>query len=188
MSSNPVMEAIRNRRSIRKMRPDMIPTKEQVAALIDAATWAPNHHLTEPWRFIVIAGDERGRLGEALSSALAASFPDTAREKLDMERVKPLSAPVILVVIAAPKIGPKIMEREELIAAGAALQNVLLAAHALALSTMVRTGAHAYSEAMRSFFGLGDGESLVAMVYLGFGSESQPIGKRNGASVEWRGM
>jgi nitroreductase len=188
--NNPVIEAIRSRRSIRKMRPDLSPTREQVAKLIEAATWAPNHYLTEPWRFIVIAGEERSKLGHALAGAFIHAFPDTLEEKVEMERMKPLSAPVILVVIAATKVGPKIVEQEELIAAGAALQNILLAAHAAGLSTMVRTGAHAYSERMRRFLGLGRGESLVGMVYVGYGSEPQPIGKRSDpqARTDWRGM
>lgn len=187
---NPVIEAIRSRRSIRKMRPDLSPTREQVADIIEAATWAPNHNLTEPWRFIVIAGEERSRLGDALAEALVLAFPDTPKEKLELERTKPLSAPVILTVISAAKAGPKILEREELIAAGAALQNVLLAAQALGLSTMVRTGAHSYSERMRQYLGLGEGESLVGMVYLGYGSEPQPVGNRTDPEQKtvWRGM
>jgi nitroreductase len=186
---NPVMEAIRARRSIRKMRPDKAPTKEQVSMLIEAATWAPNHYLTEPWRFIVITGEERNKLGDALAAALAHKFPDTAKEKIEMERAKPLSAPVILTVIASTKVGPKIVEQEELIAAGAALQNVLLSAHSEGLSTMVRTGSHAYSERMRRFFALEKGETLVGMVYIGYGSETEPIGKRSDSHAKtlWRG-
>ncbi|MDA4135271.1 MAG: nitroreductase [Thaumarchaeota archaeon] len=187
---NPVIEAIRSRRSIRKMRLDLSPTREQVTEIIEAATWAPNHHLTEPWRFIVIAGEERRRLGEALAEAMVLVFPDTPKEKLELERAKPLSAPVILTVVSAVRVGPKILEQEELIAAGAALQNVLLAAQALGLSTMVRTGAHSYSERMRRFLELREDESLVGMVYLGYGSEPQPIGKRTDPQEKtvWRGM
>ena len=188
--SNPVVDAIRTRRSIRKMRQDLAPTREQVAGLIEAATWAPNHYMTEPWRFIVIAGEERSKLGDALASSLAHAFPDTPKEKIEAERLKPLSAPVILTLIAATKVGPKIVEQEELIAAGAALQNILLAAHAEGLSTMVRTGAHAYTERMRRFFELVKGETLVGMVYLGYGVEPHPLGKRTDpkAKTEWRGM
>lgn len=170
------------------MHSDRVPTKEQVSVLIEAATWAPNHHLTEPWRFIVFAGSERTGLGDALAGALASTFPDTPKERLELERIKPLSAPVVLTVISAAKKGPKIVEREELVAAGAALQNILLAAHATGLSTMVRTGVHAYSDGMRTFFGLREGESLVGMVYLGYASEPSPTGKRSDPSLatEWR--
>jgi nitroreductase len=186
---NPVVEAIKSRRSIRKMRSDLSPTREQVVMLVEAAAWAPNHYLTEPWRFIVITGEERTKLGDALAASLAHKFPDTPEEKVELERVKPLSAPVILTVIAATKVGPKIVEQEELIAAGAALQNILLAAQSAGLSTMVRTGAHAYTERMRRFFGLKKGESLVGMVYVGYGSETQPIGRRTDpmAKTVWRG-
>jgi nitroreductase len=187
---NPVIQTIRSRRSIRKMRSDKSPSREQVKAIIEAATWAPNHHMTEPWRFVVIAGEERNKLGEALAEALIGEFPDTPKEKIELERTKPLSAPVILTLISATKAGPKVVEQEELIAAGAALQNILLSAHAIGLSTMVRTGAHSYSGRMRRFLALGDGERLVGMVYLGYSSDIQPIGKRTDpqARTEWRGL
>jgi nitroreductase len=186
---NPVIQAIRSRRSIRKMLTDS-PTKEQVATILEAATWAPNHHLTEPWRFVVIASDERRRLGDALAEALLLTSPETPHEKVEMERAKPLTAPVIIAMVASPQVGPKIVPQEELIAAGAALQNMLLAAHALGLSTMVRTGVHGFSDRMRLYFEMNEGESLVGMVYLGYPSERPPLGKRSGYhnKTNWRGM
>jgi nitroreductase len=186
---NPVIEAIRSRRSVRKMRTDLLPTKEQIETILEAAIWAPNHHLTEPWRFVVIAGDERSRLGDALAEALLSTFPDTIPEKLEMERLKPLSAPVIVTMVASPQTGPKIVPQEELVAAGAALQNMLLAAHSLGMSSMVRTGVHGFSERMKGYFGMKEGESLVGMVYLGYPAEASPIGKRSGhrEKTSWRG-
>jgi nitroreductase len=188
--ANPVTDAIRSRRNTKKLRPEPAPTKRQIEALLDAATWAPNHHMTEPWRFVVIAGEERWRLGDALAEALASTFADTPPERMDMERAKALEAPIIITIIASPKVGPKILPQEEMIAAGAALQNMLLAAHSLGLSTMVRTGVHGFSERMRTFFEMKDGESLVGMVYVGYPSEGPQQGRRTSFAEKttWRGI
>lgn len=184
---NPVIEAIKSRRSIRKMKPDPPLTREQVETIIEAAVWAPNHYLTEPWRFVVLMGDERAKLGDAMSEALRATGTPTP-EQLDNERKRPLSASVVVALISSPKSNPKIVPQEEIIAVGAALQNMLLAAHSLGLGAMVRTGSHAYSEAIRKFFEMMDNERLVGLVYLGHIMEPPPPGKRSGIAekVIWK--
>ena len=63
-----VLEAIRSRRSIGKTT-DQVPTREQIKLLLEAATWAPNHHLTIPWRFVVVAGDVRAEFGRITSAS-----------------------------------------------------------------------------------------------------------------------
>jgi nitroreductase len=191
---NPVVDAIKSRRSVKKMRPDAPPpTKEQIELILDTATWAPNHHLTEPWRFIVIMGDERAKLGEAMSEALASSSSSTTvkpnPERLLVERNKPLGAPVILALISSPKTGPNVVAQEEVVAAGAVLQNLLLVAHSLGLSTMVRSGIHLYSDPVRRYLGMTPQEDVVGLVYLGHAAEIPAPGRRAdlAAKVEWRG-
>lgn len=184
---NPVIEAIKSRRSIRKMKPDPPLTREQVETILEAALWAPNHYLTEPWRFVVLMGDERAKLGDAMSKALMATGSPTP-EQLDNERNRPLNASAIIALISSPKSNPKIVPQEEMVAAGAALQNMLLAAHSLGLGSMVRTGSHAYSEVIRKFFAMTEAERLVGLVYLGHILEPPPPGKRSGIAekVIWR--
>jgi nitroreductase len=188
---NDVIEAINSRRSVRKMRPDPPVTKEQVETIIEAAIWAPNHYLTEPWRFVVLTGDARRKLGDAMSTALMNTSTDRpTQERLDIETNRPLSASVIIALISSPKVGNNIVLQEEMVAAGAALQNMLLAAHSLGLGAMVRTGSHAYSEAIRKFFEMREGEGLVGLVYLGQIAEPPPPRKRRGTAekVIWRGL
>jgi nitroreductase len=71
--TNAVIEAIKMRRSVKKFRPDQSPSKDAISALLEAATWAPNHHMTEPWSFVVIANDDRIKLAEAMTSAYVAA-------------------------------------------------------------------------------------------------------------------
>ena len=168
------------------------PTKELVMRILEAATWAPNHHMTEPWRFVVLEGDERKKLGDALSEALqlAIKYDDQKREELlRQEKAKPLTAPVIVAMIFCPKQGGKIIPQEEIVSAGASLQNALLAAHSLGLSTFVRTGAHAYSEPVKNYLGIKEDESLLAFIYLGFRAEEPRPTSRSSIEtrIEWRG-
>jgi nitroreductase len=175
---NQVIDAIRSRRTIKKMEIDKAPADDQIMTIIEAATWAPNHHLTEPWRFVIVTGEGRRKLGDALAQGLSSSGARPTPERIEQERGKPMSAPVIVVLISCPKRGENIVPQEEMVAAGAALQNMLLAAHSLDLGSMVRTGASSYSAEVRDALGLKESETLVGMVYLGHPSGPLPLGKR----------
>lgn len=186
---NAVIEAIRTRRTVKRFEAERFPARELLEQVIESATWAPNHHLTEPWRFVVVTGDARKRLGEALAEGLARlSAGGPAPELVEREKEKPLSAPVIVALISSPKVGESISTQEEIVAAGAALQNMLLAAHSLGLATSIRTGLHSYSEGIREFFGMQGDEKLIGMVYVGYATGITPPGKRTPFrdKVVWR--
>jgi nitroreductase len=185
---NPVIDAIRSRRTVKKMDTEKPPTRDQIDGIIGAAMWAPNHHMTEPWRFVVISGQGRKRLGEALVAAsLSGPGEKPIPERVEIERGRPLTAPVIVVLISSPQVGEKIVPQEELVAAGAALQNMLLATHSLGLASFVRTGLLAYSDEVRRLFGMDDREALVGMIYLGYASGPVTPGRRSPAEgkVTW---
>ncbi len=193
--SNPVIEAIKSRRSAKNLNLERSPSRELIEEILEAAIWAPNHHLTEPWKFVVIAGDERLRLGQSMAAALKTTMktedPRT-EEVLKIEREKALRAPVIIAVISSKndnKSG-KIIHQEELVAAGAALQNLLLAAHSFGLGALVKTGPHSYLQPVREYFGLQENESLIGLVYLGYPAEPAGTSKRSplDTKVEWRGF
>jgi nitroreductase len=184
---NPVIDAIASRRTVKKIDPERTPPRGDIETLIEAATWAPNHHMTEPWRFIVLEKGARRRLGEALAAAMDEGTTPQPPERLAKEREKPLSAPVVIAIIGSPKKGEGIVPQEEMVAAGAAMQNMLLAAHSMGLAAAVRTGAHSYSSRMKSFFGMGPEESLVALVYVGYANGVVAPGKRTpaGEKTSW---
>ncbi len=160
-------------------------SRGEIEVVVEAAMWAPNHHMTEPWRFVVITGDARRQLGDAMSAALSAT--ETSPDRLEGERSKPLGASWIIALISAPRLAPNVVPQEELVAAGAALQNMLLAAQSLGLASMVRTGRHLYSEEIRKFFALAKDEMMIGLVYLGRPAENQPPGRRSGTAgkVVW---
>ena len=191
---NSVLEAIFSRRSAEKLDAGRVPPRNVIEQVLEAAIWAPNHHLTEPWRFVVIAGDERRKLGDAMSQSLARELDTkdpSSEKKIDAEKLKPFRAPVIIALISNPKQNdPKILRQEEIVAGGAALENMLLAIHSLGLGAMVKTGRSAYSDAVKEYLKMSEAESLIGLVYLGYLSEPPRQGKRSGylQRTEWRGL
>lgn len=182
-----VLETIRSRRSIGKVGPER-PSRETIERLLDAATWAPNHHLTEPWRFFVLTGEARDALGQAMGRALNGE-PTTPEEQdtFDRTAAKALRSPVVIAI--AVEIGPNAVEAEEVAAGAAAVQNLLLAAHALGLAAMWRTGAAAFHPEIKAHFGLAPTDHLLGFVYLGYPAGPAPVRERRPAAAvtEWRG-
>ncbi len=161
-----VFEAINTRTSVSVLR-DPGPTDRQWEILLRAGARAPDHGRLRPWRFFIVRGEARALLGSVMAEALRASKPDTPAEALDRERRKPSRAPALLVVAVVPVPHSGVPEIEQILAGGAAAQNILLAAHALGLGAIWRTGAPAYSEDVARAFGLPARGRIVAFIYLG---------------------
>ena len=166
-----LLEAIFARRSIPLLRPDPIP-KDVVERLLAAAVQAPNHHHVRPWRFIVIEGAARERLGDVMAESLQASHPEVPEAGLDKERAKPLRAPLLIAVGVDLPEDPHVSELENVCAAAAAVENLLLAAQAFGLGAMWRTGAPASDPRVKAFLGLGADQPVIAIVYVGYPATS----------------
>jgi nitroreductase len=180
-------QAIMTRRSVHRPAPGRVPDRAIVDKLLAAAVRAPSHHLTQPWRFIVLTGDALRDLGEAWAAAAEGEGDDP-----DLVRQKALRAPVIITVIEDPHLdNPKVIEIEEHHAVGAAMQNILLAAHDLGLGAMLRTGPAAYKQEVRDYLKLTDDEIVAGFIYLGYPpqNDDRPMTRRDepGARTEWRG-
>ena len=161
------IEAIRTRRSVGKLDGDV--SAEDVRELVSLALCAPNHKLTNPWRFIALRGAARERLGEVWASAAGTLPvpPGVEREAfLSKERRKPLRAPVLIVAATRTAHDP-VQAEEDFAACAAAVQNLLLAAHAKGLGAMWRTGEMAHDSRVKSHLGLDATDRIVAFVYLG---------------------
>ncbi len=161
-----VIEAIRTRKSSGVLKPDPIP-QDVIQRLLEAAVQAPNHYKVRPWRFIVIMGDGRNRLGDLLAESLRRRFPDLEGAALDRERAKPLRAPVLIAVGVDPPAEGRVLEIENICAAAAACENMLLAAVGLGLEGHWRTGDAARDPAVKQFLGFGVEQTIIAFLYLG---------------------
>jgi len=138
-----------------------------VTTMLRAAARAPDHGKLRPWRFVVIAGGARNAFGDVLATALSKREPDLPESAIDKERAKPLRAPLIIVVAARLREHKSVPAVEQTLAAGAAAQNILVAAHALGFGGFWRTGNAAYDGDVKAALGLHAGDAIVGFLYLG---------------------
>jgi nitroreductase len=161
------LDAIFSRHSVGKLKPDPLP-RAVIEKLLAAGAQAPNHFKVRPWRFVVLTGVGREKLGEAMAASFKARFPDMPDEGLAKERAKPLRAPVIIAVAADKPAEPKVDEIENISAVSAACQNILLAAHDAGLGAIWRTGDAARDPRIKQFLGFAPDQHLIGFIYVGY--------------------
>ena len=145
-----VDSAVRTRRTHKAYEPEPVDP-ETIVELLELARWAPNHHLTEPWRFRVIGPETFDRL-------VAAGEPNEASK---------LGRAPTLVVATAKLTGDDHQNRKDVLATACATYIVLLAAHARGLASYWRTPKLFETDAAREALGLADDEEFVALIHLG---------------------
>jgi nitroreductase len=161
------MQLLHERSSMGKLT-GPAPGAEQLEAIYRAALRAPDHKELRPWRFIEFSGEGLSRLGELFAEAEFREDPHAGDEVLAAARKKPLRAPMIIAVIArVTPDEPKVPKIEQVISAGCAAHGILLAAHALGLGAMWRSGKYAFDTTVRKGLGLDEEDQVVAFVYLG---------------------
>lgn len=151
-----VAEAIRTRRTHKAYAPGAVD-RELLTEILELARWAPNHHLTNPWRFRVLGP-------QALERLKAAAGPEAA-PKLDR-------APT-LVACSCVTSGDELEMEEDLLATACAAYIVLLAAHDRGLAGYWRTPGVLRTDEGRAAVGIGDDERFVGLLHLGRAAQEQ---------------
>jgi nitroreductase len=155
------------------------PDDAALGRMLEAAAAAPDHGKLCPWRFLVIRGAGRERLGELFVQALLAERPATSAAELEKQRNAPCRAPLIVVAIARLNPAhPKIPAWEQQASAVCAVHNLLLAAHAMGYAGKWATGSNAASHVVKDGLGLAADESIVGLLYLGTAAEAQLVPPR----------
>lgn len=162
-----LFEAIHGRKTVSKVKPDALP-RETIEKLLSAGAQAPNHHKVRPWRFVVLTGDGRKKLGDVIAASFADRNPDAPTEALDKPRALPLRAPLVIAIGVDKPAESRIIEVENISAASAAGQNILLAAHALGLGAIWRTGEWARDAKVKEFLGFAPDQHIVGFIYVGY--------------------
>jgi len=157
-------EAIRTRRTHKAYAPEPV-ARATLDELFELARWAPNHHLTNPWRFRVLGPDALERL-KAAADALDAG----AGAKLER-------APT-LVAVSVTQAGDPVADEEDALAGAVAVYIVLLAAHARGLAGYWRTPAVLRSPEGRTALGIGDDERVLGLLHLGRPRQEQRTPER----------
>ncbi len=167
--STAVERAVRERRTHKVYRPEPVP-RAVVAELLELASWAPNHHLTQPWRFRVLGPSTLRRLEEAAGPA---------------EAMKLRRAPTLVAASALLGDDP-LAAQEDLCAAACACYIVLLAAHARGLGSYWRTPRALLEPSGRAALGIPDNERVLGLLHLGTPARTPPPPARAaGAGVEF---
>ncbi len=169
-----LLNAIDSRSSALRLG-DPAPGRADLERILAAGVRAPDHGRLEPWRFRVLQGDSRQVLGDALADFTRRTQAAASPEQIEASRAKPLRAPVVIVAAARIRRGHKVPEIEQVLAVAAALQNMLLAAHALSFGAMWKTGAAAYDAGVKRALGLEADDQIVGFLYLGTAQALAPV-------------
>ena len=151
------------------------PSDDEILELLQAAMRAPDHAALRPWRFLAIRGERRKALGDIFADSLAKREPGATAEDVEKARGKPVRAPLVLAVWAKiTENHPKVPTIEQVIATGAAAQNLLNALHARGYQAIWVTGAPCYDENVKGSLGLEPKDALVGFIHIGTTKGSTP--------------
>jgi nitroreductase len=162
-----VFDAIHNRHSQGKVKQDPVP-RELIEKLLSAAVQAPNHYKVRPWRFVVLTGNARNRLGDIFAASQLDRIPDLPPMGSDKTRGLPLRAPVLIAIGVDKPSEEKVQEIENICATAAACQNILLAAQAEGLAVKWRTGEWARDPKVKEHLGFEADQHIIAFLYIGY--------------------
>lgn len=183
-----VSDALRQRRSIKRFT-DRPLSRAEIEAALSAAVLAPNHRLTQPWRFYVLGPDARHAYGLALGVRKARKIDDAAKaaEVRDQVAAEHRALPGMIAVAVVTTEDAEQRE-EDYAAAMMAIQNLSLAAVEMGLGTHIKTGAIMGDPAARAAVGLPDNERIVAVVNIGEPADTPPDKPRRPAHevTSWR--
>ena len=172
-SSEEALDLLLSRRSV--VANNLGPPGPDAALLrkmLTAAARVPDHKKLVPWRFVVFEGEARAAFGEVLADAYEASDPDPTSFRRETEAARFMRAPVVVAVISRIIDQKSVPEWEQVLSAGAACQNLLVAANAAGFSGQWITEWYAFDETVCRSIGLQEGERIAGFVYIGTAKEA----------------
>jgi nitroreductase len=182
-----IFELIENRRSVFPAQYNQKPIKKStLLKVLASANWAPNHRKTEPWRFKVLQGEAKMKLGDFLVEEMQSANPDLSnfKKRKTLHKFEASSAILAICMQRDPK--EQLPEWEEIAATAMAVQNIWLAC------TAEQIGAYWSSpkaiENFHQYFNFEDGEKCLGLFYMGYYDGDLPEGKRNSdiaEKIEW---
>jgi nitroreductase len=165
---NDIIDLLERRRSV---PPHLLggpgPSPVEVERMLTIASRVPDHGKLAPWRFIVIQGEVRLRVGEAIEAAFLADEPGAGEERAKTERQRLARAPLVIAVVSRAKPHVKIPEWEQVLSAGAVCMSLVLAANAMGYATSWLTEWYAFDRRILESLGLAPDESIAAFIHIG---------------------
>jgi nitroreductase len=186
------IDTILARRSVSpRLVRDPGPDDTALRTILSAGARAADHGKMRPWRFVVVRGDARARLGDVFARCRRQRDPEANDAEIDKERAKPLRAPLVIVVAAHVVAGhPTVRSVDQVYAAAAAAQNILLACFELGFGAMWLTGSNAHDPNIKRALGLLASDEIVGFLYVGSIDampEPIPVDDLADSIVEWTG-
>jgi len=176
-ADNPVYENMLTRRDTKAFNGKPV-SKEIIDELLYAACWAPTHKVLEPWRFaVVLTAAKEKFLTELRQSILETHGREKGEAKAEDALPKLRRAGAFIAVACCPHEEPA-LTRDNMMATGCAVQNLLLLAHSLGVHCHWGSSAHLLSPRMRRFYGFDDNAELVGVIWLGY-TDGQKVSKRS---------
>ena len=176
-----ITDIIKNRRTIypqfyssRKVH------KEIIEHLLQNATWAPTHGMTQPWRFKVFTEESRKTLSDTLSMLYKELTPteNFREDKFVKMQARPFQASAVIVAYMKRGDNPKIPEIEEISSVACAIQNLCLTATAYGIGSFWSTPKIIYTKEMNDFLKISDEDKCMGIIYLGYPNDEWPKGQR----------
>ena len=165
---NPTLDLLLARRSVSaNSLAEPGPSAAELELILRAASRVPDHKKLVPWRFILFQGAARAEFGKVLAQVCAAEEKDPGAFRLENEAKRFLRAPLVIAVISRVVENPAAPEWEQILSAGAACQNLSLAATALGYGVQWITEWCAYSDGVRRALQLAENERVAGFVYIG---------------------
>lgn len=165
-----VLDLIKRRRSVPRFKSDPVP-RDVIEKMLEAATWAPNHHLTEPWEFTVLDGTAKAEFADIRRRFRLSLFPDPSRpeakkaaEKIHQDTI---ATPTIIAVNVSVADDPEVRD-DDFAATFIAIQNMMLTAADLGVGTYMRTGGLVRDPRLREFLQVPSDRRIAAIVYVGY--------------------
>jgi nitroreductase len=166
--SNPALNLLLTRRSVSaNSLGEPGPSEAELELILRAASRVPDHKKLVPWRFILFQGAAREAFGKVLAEVCRAEESDPGKFRLENEAKRFMRAPVVIAVISRVVKNPAAPEWEQILSAGAACQNLILAATALGYGAQWITEWYGYSEGVRQALHLAENERIAGFVYIG---------------------
>lgn len=165
---NDTLQLLRTRRSV---APHLLgepgPTAEELNLLLTIAARVPDHGRLTPWRFIVLEGEARHRIGETIAAAYRADEPLADAGKLAGERGRLARAPLVVAVVSRARPHVKIPEWEQTMSAAAVCMSLVIAANAMGFGTSWLTEWYAFDRRILDALGLAPDESIAGFIHMG---------------------
>ena len=143
------------------------PGAEELETLLTIAARVPDHGRLVPWRFIVLQGEARHRIGEVIAAAFKAAQPEADEARIAPERERLARAPLVVAVVSRAGPHVKIPEWEQMLSAGAVCMSLVIGANALGYATSWLTEWYAFDRRVLDALGLASDERIAGFVHIG---------------------